>query len=69
MSRCLVLGYDTFVDHAIDDRHGGFVSGYGAVFITGVTGPYDVLDLCAHHGAKAHIVLPGLLRLTSALLS
>jgi hypothetical protein len=67
VSRGLVLVDDALVDHAIDDRHGVLVSCHGSVFVAGITGIDDILDLASHQGAHAHIGLAGFLRLAGAL--
>jgi len=63
----LVLIDDALVDHAVDDWHSFLVSCHSSVFVAGITGLDDILNLGAHQGAHAHIVLAGLLRLARAL--
>ena len=67
MASGLVLVDDTLVDHAVDDRDGVLVGCYGSVFVAGVTGLHDILDLGAHQGAQSHIVFTGLFGLAGAL--
>ena len=63
----LVLVDDALVNHAVDDGHGILVGCRGSVFVAGITGLDDILDLCPHEGAHAHIGLAGLFRLPCAL--
>ena len=67
MTRGFVLGDYALVDHAIDDRNSILVRCCCRFLVAGITGLDDVLDFRAHHGAKAHIVLAGFLRLAGAL--
>jgi len=69
MSCGFVLGNNAFVNHAIDDRYSRFIGSGSSVFVAGITGVDDVLNLGAHHRAQTHIVLAGLLRLAGALAS
>jgi len=62
----LVLVDDALVDHAVDDRHGVLVGCHGSVFVAGITGIDDILDLGAHQGTQRHIVFAGLLGLAGA---
>ena len=69
MARGFVLRNDTLIDHAVDDRYGILVRRCGCIFIAGITGLDDILDLGSHHRAQAHVVLAGFLRLAGALAS
>jgi len=62
-----VLVDDALVDHAVDDRHSVLVGCCRSVFVAGITGLDDILDLGAQEGAHAHIGLAGLFRLARAL--
>ena len=62
----LVLVDDALVDHAVDDRYCILIGRHGSVFVAGITGLDDILDLGTHQGAHAHIGLAGLLRLAGA---
>ena len=67
VASCLVFVDDAFVNHAIDDRHGFPVGRHSSVFVAGITGLDDTLDLGTHQGAHTHIGLAGLFRLAGAL--
>src|SRR5690606_4657209 len=64
----LVLVDDALVGHAINDRHGGLVGGFGVGLVAGLDGLRDFLHLGAHHRAQARIVLAMAFRLPGALL-
>ena len=65
----LVLRNEALIDHAVDDRHCFLVRCCRCVLVAGITGLDDILDLGSHHGAQAHVVLTGFLRLAGALAS
>jgi len=67
MASGLILIYDAFIDHAVDDRYGILVGCYRSILVAGIAGPDDILDFGSQKGAQTHIVLTGLLRLARAL--
>ena len=67
MTCCFVLGYNTLVDHAVDDRYCFFVGVGRFAFVASVAGVDDVFDFGTHHRAQTHVVLAGFFGLTGAL--
>lgn len=67
MTGSLVFVDDAFVSHAIDHRDGSGISRFGRILVAAFDGGLYAFDICAHHGAKAGVMLAVFLRLFCAL--
>lgn len=56
MASCFILVHYALIDHAVDDRCGGYIACNGCFLVTFLNCFKDVLDVCAHLGAEAHVL-------------